>query len=245
MPPETAAALAALMFAAAVLYSMVGHAGASGYLAVMALFGLAPAVMRPTALTLNLCVAVVATATFARAGCFRWPLFWPFALASVPCAFLGGMLKLPAGSYRAVLGLVLLFSALRLLVPDPRVAEPPRPLPVWLGFGLGALLGLLSGLTGVGGGIFLSPLLLFARFATARETAGVSAPFILVNSAAGLLGGRDGLVHLPPAWPVWAAAGIAGGLIGARTGARKLGTPAIRRVLAAVLGVAAAKMLLG
>jgi hypothetical protein len=245
MPPETAAALAALMLAAAVLYSMVGHAGASGYLAVMALFGLAPAVMRPTALTLNLCVAAVATATFARAGCFRWPLFWPFALASVPCAYLGGMLHLPAAAYRGALGVVLLFSAVRLLLPDPRADGPARPLPVWLGLLLGAVLGLLSGLTGVGGGIFLSPLLLFARLASPRETAGVSAPFILVNSAAGLLGGRAGLVHLPPAWPWWALAVLVGGVVGARIGARRLGAPAIRRVLAVVLAVAAGKMLLG
>ena len=178
--------LGVLIFIAALLYSSVGHGGASGYLAAMALFDLAPDVMKPTALVLNLFVTCVGTVRYARAGCFSWNIFWPFAVLSIPFAFLGGMWRLPAGTYKIILGLVLLFAAWRLAIKQSAHAPATQKaivLPAALA--LGAAIGLLSGLTGVGGGIFLSPLLLLLGWAEVRKTAGVSAAFILVNSAAG------------------------------------------------------------
>src|SRR5437667_4956586 len=146
-----------LMFAAALLYSTVGHVGASGYLAAMALFNIAPEVMKPTALVLNLFVAGVGTIRYARAGYFSWDIFWPFAVVSIPCAFVGGTWKLPVHTHRIILGLVLLFAAWRLAIQQSAHAPPPQnPVIFPLALTFGAVIGLLSGLTGVGGGIFLS-----------------------------------------------------------------------------------------
>ena len=181
--------LTALIFVAALLYSSVGHGGASGYLAAMALFGLAPASMKPTALILNLFVAGLGTFRYARAGYFSWNVFWPFAIFSVPCALFGGTYQLHDRTYRIILGVVLLFAACRLAVTQSAPTQiDQRPIPLTWALVLGAPIGLLSGLVGVGGGIFLSPLLLLLGWADVRKTAGVSAAFILVNSAAGLLG---------------------------------------------------------
>ena len=180
--------LATCIFIAAILYSSVGHGGASGYLAAMALFGIDPAVMKPTALVLNIIVAAIATIKFERAGCFDKSLFWPFALGSIPCAFLGGSIVLPTQLYKPILGLVLLYAAAKLgFNRSGSKTLQPKVLPLWLSIGLGMAIGLLSGLTGVGGGIFLSPLLLLMGWATMKQAAGVSAAFILVNSIAGLL----------------------------------------------------------
>lgn len=237
--------LTGIIFAAAVLYASVGHAGASGYLAAMALFGLPPAQMRPAALVLNILVAVVGTVRYGRAGCFSWRLFLPLAAASVPCAYVGGRLSLPGTVYRPVVGLVLLIAALRLAVHTPvgeRAVTARPPLPGLLAAGGG--IGLLSGLTGTGGGIFLSPLLLFLRWAGPRETAGVAVAFILVNSLAGLAGVLGHAPDLPDGLAVWAVAVVLGGLLGAELGSRWLGHGALRRLLAAVLVVAGLKMIL-
>src|SRR5436190_5049611 len=163
-----------LIFLAAVTYSSVGHAGASGYLAAMALAGVAPPVMKPAALTLNLLVASIATFRFYRAGHFSWQTFWPFALGSIPLAFVGGATHLPARPFKIAVGLVLLIAAMRLgLTLRPRADEPRLPSkPVAVG--CGAVLGFFAGLTGTGGGIFLSPLLLLMNWASVRRTAGVS-----------------------------------------------------------------------
>ena len=171
--------LAAFVFLAAALYSSVGHAGASGYLAAMAIVGLAPETMRPTALALNILVATIATARYARAGQFDWRTLWPFALASVPAAFLGGVLHLPTTLYRPLVGVILLLAALELVRSArrsaAREADAPRSdVPVVPALLIGAGIGLLSGLTGTGGGIFLSPVLLFLGWAQTRKTSGVS-----------------------------------------------------------------------
>jgi uncharacterized membrane protein YfcA len=244
MNPQDLLVLAALVFAAALLYSMVGHAGASGYLAAMALCGVSAAVMKPTALVLNLIVATVASIQFARARCFAWDRFWPFAIGSVPLAFVGGGLVLPGAVYRRLVGLVLLFAAWRLF-RHARLSAASAPVPVWLwaALPLGGAIGLLSGLTGVGGGIFLSPLLLLTRWADARTTAGVSAVFILVNSAAGLLGHAASVRLLPAGLPALAGAALAGGLLGSTLGSRRLPNVTLRRLLALVLVVAAVKMI--
>ena len=237
--------LTLLIFTAALLYASVGHGGASGYLAAMALFNLAPDVMKPTALVLNLFVAGVGTIRFAQAGCFSWPIFWPFAVLSVPFAFLGGRWVLPAAAYRIILGLVLLFAAWRLATRQSAHAPAARkPIILPTALALGAAIGLLSGLTGVGGGIFLSPVLLLLGWAEVRQTAGVSAAFILVNSAAGLLGHWESVNSLPGQILWWAPAALVGGMLGAELGSRRLTPLTMRRMLAAVLVVAGMKMLL-
>lgn len=234
-----------LIFVAALLYSSVGHAGASGYLAAMALFNLAPDVMKPTALVLNLVVATVGTIRFARAGCFAWNIFWPFAVLSIPLAFVGGKMQLPATSYKIILGIVLLFAAWRLAMqPSGSKAAAKKPVSLPLALVSGAAIGLLSGLTGVGGGIFLSPLLLFLGWADVRKTAGVSVAFILVNSAAGLIGHVASVKNIPIEIRWWAPVALVGGLIGAELGSRRLAPMTMRRLLALVLVVAGGKMLL-
>src|SRR5438132_680386 len=171
----------------AFLYSSVGHAGASGYIATMTLFGLATTLIRPTALVLNILVAVIGSFQFWKAGHFSWKLFWPFALLSVPAAYFGGYLQPSASILRMLIGAVLLFSAARLIFRrrDPEQTNPPSK-PVAIGVGAG--LGFLSGLTGTGGGIFLTPLLLFCKWAPIKRAAAISALFILVNSIGGLVG---------------------------------------------------------
>ncbi len=237
--------IAGLFLLAALLYSSVGHAGASGYLAVMGLMGVAAGVMKPTALVLNIIVASVAAVQFYRAGCFSWRLFWPFAVTSIPAAFVGGAITLPAAYYKPVVGAILLVAAVRMVWTAARSdTQPAHPPPLWVALLTGAALGLLSGLTGTGGGIFLSPLLLIAGWAKTRETSGVSAVFILVNSIAGLLGAVASLRSLPPAIPLWGAAALAGGLTGSYFGSKRIPSPWLRRLLAAVLVVAGLKLLL-
>jgi len=238
--------LGALFFAAALLYSSVGHGGGSGYLAAMALLDLPPAMMRPTALVMNVGVAAVALYKFARAGGFNWRLFLPFALTSVPMAFVGGRIELPVAWFGVLVGAVLIFSAVRLFAETLQAgAEEQRlrgPPPVAVALLVGAAIGLLAGLTGVGGGIFLSPLVVMLGWGCVRNSAAPTAAFILVNSAAGLVGLLTRQPALPEALPYWVAAVLAGGLIGASVGARRLGNAGLRRALAGVLLVAGAKM---
>jgi len=245
MSNQLVAIVTVLIFSVAILYSAVGHGGASGYLAVMGLLGVAPAVMKPTALVLNILVAVVTSTKFYRAGHFSFRLFWPFALASVPFAFLGGALTLPGQWYKVAVGVVLLYSAVQMFFSSRAIAERASaqpPLPVALG--IGAVIGLVSGLIGVGGGIFLSPILLLAGWAGVRETAAVSALFILVNSIAALLGHVTAVAGLPSVLPVFAGVAVAGGWIGASYGSRRLPPTALRQALALVLVIAGFKLML-
>jgi len=231
--------LAALFLLVGFLYSSVGHAGASGYLAVMGLWGMSAAVMKPTSLALNIVVAVIGTIQFVSAGHFRWRLFWPFAVMSIPLAFVGGMIKLPPEIYKPLIGAILLFSAWRLWVGSLEKEEPKTELPpIPIALGAGGALGLASGLTGTGGGIFLSPLLLLCKWAGPKETAAASVAFILVNSISGLAGAVKNGATLPEGIWVWCAAAAAGGLVGSYLGARRFGGKTLRRLLAVVLVVA-------
>lgn len=226
----------------AFLYSSVGHGGASGYLALMAIFSVSHLTMRPAALLLNILVASIASWHFIRAGYFSTRIFIPFALASVPAAFIGGTIVLGEELYKPLVGVVLLYAAYKLFRSSGSV-EGSRNVnlsffPMFL---IGGAIGLVSGLTGVGGGIFLSPLLLLAGLSDTKTASGVTALFVLVNSAAGLTGTLFSLQHLDPTIGAWLLAAGLGGLLGARFG-RRVSPFIIRRLLSLVLIIAGLKM---
>ena len=231
------------IFIVAVLYSSVGHGGASGYLAVMALFAVPQATTRPSALLLNVFVAAVGSIQFYRAGFFSWRTFSPFAITSIPFAYIGGTIILPTTAYKIILGAVLIIAAIRLSWNWKSDAEPRQP-NIWLAMLIGAVIGLLSGLVGVGGGIFLTPILLLMNWSETKTAAGVSAMFILVNSISGLAGNYTQLIALPSNVWFWIGAALAGGLIGSTLGAKRFDSLTLRRVLAVVLLFAGVKMVL-
>jgi uncharacterized membrane protein YfcA len=237
--------LAAAFFAVAALYGSVGHAGASGYLAVMALVGVAPERMKPTALVLNILVATLATLNFRRAGVFYPRAVFPFAVGSVPMAFLGGSLPATHAAFKPALAFVLAAAAARLFLPAgiSRKEGPEEPRVGWgTGIALGAGIGLLAGLTGTGGGIFLSPLLVFAGWATVRQSAGVSALFILVNSISGLAANASKLPAASVDLALLAGAAGVGGFVGSRLGASRIPSRPLGIVLGVVLVIAAGKL---
>jgi len=243
MEIEVLAALTCAIFVIALLYSSVGHAGASGYIAVMSLFALAPTDIRPIALALNILVASITSWQFWRAGHFSWGVFWPFALLSVPLAFLGGYLNLPTHVFKVLVGCVLLVSAAQFLLRPPPEGDPKLPgKPVAISIGAG--LGLLSGLTGTGGGIFLTPLLILMRWARTTTASAVSALFILLNSTSGLLGNVSATKVFPSFAVALVGAAAIGGTIGSRMGSRHLAPLAIKRLLAVVLIIAGLKLVL-
>ncbi len=235
-----------LIFFVAALYSSVGHGGASGYLAVLSLFSFSPNVMSTTALVLNVLVAGVGMLLFWKAGHLSLRKAWPFVVLSIPAAFLGGLVAIPDTSYFSLLALVLFFAAYRLMRPVTSQDEQSdlRPVRISSAVGFGGGVGFISGVVGVGGGIFLSPLLIFLRWATTKQTAAISAFFIVVNSLAGL-GGRllrgslEGGAMLP-----FILAAFVGGLVGSYYGSRKFTGVILRRLLAVVLLIAALKLLL-
>lgn len=243
MPIEHVLIISGCIVAVAFLYSSVGHAGASGYIAVLTLFNLAPATIKPTALVLNICVSILAGIQFHRAGHFSWRLFWPFAALSIPMAYVGGYANLPTRVFQVMVGIILLFSAIRFLFPD-RIESGGTPPAKGVALPIGAALGLVAGLTGTGGGIFLTPLLLLKRWASTKAAAGVSAVFILANSLSGLLGNLGKTRHLPAPTMAFVAAAILGGLAGSYLGSRKFDHVTIKRLLAVVLLIAGAKLIL-
>lgn len=236
--------LAVCILVVAILYSSVGHGGASGYLAVLALFSVAPVDIKPTALVLNILVAAVATFHFARAGHFSWRMFWPFAVTSIPFSFVGGTLILPTPVYQPLLGIVLLASAYCLFSRKECEKTNPDPLSPTVALVTGAFLGFLSGLLGVGGGIFLSPLLLLLKRASVKEVSAIAAFFILVNSISGLLGHISTLQAIPAFVPMLAATAVCGGITGSFLGSRRLPDVDIVKILSVVLMIAGFKLLL-
>src|SRR5437867_3111030 len=218
--------LCAGVLVVAFLYSSVGHAGASGYIAVMTLAGISATIIKPTALVLNIVVASIGTLQFWRAGHFRWSLFWPFALLSVPAAYYGGSLKVPTQVLKTAIGVVLLASAIRLLIQF-RPATEIRPVKHSVALATGGVLGFLAGLTGTGGGIFLTPLMILLRWAPTKQVAAVSVVYILVNSISGLLGNLRSGLELP-SFTVWLiAAVVVGGSLGWYRGSRRVSVPVI------------------
>jgi uncharacterized membrane protein YfcA len=223
----------------AFLYASVGHGGASGYLAVMAIFAIAPPVMKQTALVLNLGVSLLAFYQFYQKGHFRFKLFWPFALSSVPMSYVGAQFVLSDANYKRILGLCLFIAIIRMLVNFKSGEQ--RQLSLFLALIFGAFIGLLSGMIGIGGGIILSPVLLLMRWASLKEAAAVSALFIFVNSVAGLLGIKH-WIQVDQSIIFWISSALVGGIFGARWGAQFASNKAIRYVLALVLLIASVKL---
>lgn len=234
--------LIGLIALVAFAYALVGHGGASGYIALLTLAGLSAAVVRPSALALNVCVSAIAFVQYARAGHFRWTLFWPFAVLAVPAAWLGAQVELDPLVYKRLLALCLVVAVLRLLGAFGQGAGEGRPLPLGAAVMIGAALGFISGVIGIGGGILLSPLLLLFRWADARTTAATSALFILVNSLAGLLGVARTGAFFDPRMVGWVAVAVAGGMLGSWLGARRVPEPRLRQALGVVLFFAAVKL---
>jgi uncharacterized protein len=240
--------LAILFFGAAVLYSSVGHAGASAYLAAMGLLGVAPDVARPTALALNIVVASFVTVRFWRRGYISWRALVPFLIGSVPLAFFGGSLPISGALYKQLVGVVLIVAAVQLARTARRAAQvdtghaEPR-VPALPAVAIGAGIGLLSGLTGTGGGIFLSPVLLIAGWAETRAASGMAAAFILANSIAGLGGNLARLASLPAALPLWVVVVVVGAVIGSELGSRRARTVQLRGALSVVLVLAGLKLI--
>lgn len=232
-----------LLFAVAFLYASVGHGGASGYLALMSLFAMEPSFMKPTALLLNLFVSLTAFIQYYRGGFFKWKLFWPFALVSIPLSYVGGSLHLDATVYKRLLGLFLLIPALRFLFVQDAKDEALKPSGIGLSLLIGALLGFLSGLLGIGGGVLLSPILLMLCWSNQKQTAAVSALFIFVNSLAGLAGQLSKGIAFSPEMIVFVVMAFAGGLLGAWLAALKLKQQWLKYLLSIVLLVAAIKLL--
>jgi uncharacterized membrane protein YfcA len=241
MTPEHLPLITLCVLIVAFLYSCVGYAGATGYIAVMSVFSMAPAAIKPTALVLNILVACLGTYQFCRAGHFSWRLFWPFALLSVPFAFIGGYLNLPTHVFKMVVGIVLLFSAARFLIRPSVVREPHEPSRS-VALGVGGGLGMLSGLTGVGGGIFLTPLVIFMHWARTKTASAVSALFILVNSISGLLGNVSATKTFPGFMLPFVVAAVLGGAVGSYLGSRRFPVITIKRLLAVVLTIVGFKL---
>ncbi|PLX87887.1 MAG: hypothetical protein C0618_05625 [Desulfuromonas sp.] len=244
MTPELVPFLAVCIFIVAMMYASVGHGGASGYLAIMALFSLAPVALKPTALVLNIVVAGVGTYLYCSAGQFSWRVFWPFVITSIPASFIGGYFSLPPELYRPALGVVLLFAAWRLFVRKNHVSYVAKAPKFSVAMLVGAVLGFASGLIGVGGGIFLSPLMILLGWARVREVSGIAALFILVNSISGLMGHLSSLQYVPDYAPLLAVIALLGGSIGALCGSRHLPVATILRAMSFMLVMAGGKMFL-
>jgi len=241
--------LAALFFAVATLYSSVGHAGASGYIASMALLGFAPEQVRPTALALNLLVGGIGLFRWWRGGHVRWRNVLPFVLASAPAAFLSAQVTLPKESYSLLLGIVLLVAAVGVFRHASRAeaedeAARGRNVPWLAGLLVGAAIGTLSGLTGTGGAIFLTPLLLFAHWMPTREASGTSVAFVWINSLTALAGLLQSEQTLPAMLPLWLGAVAVGALIGTQLGLKWLPVRNLRYALGVVLLIAVGKLMI-
>lgn len=233
--------LGVLFFCTAVLYAAVGFGGGSGYLAVMGLLSVSPEIMRPSSLALNVLVAGIGTWKHIQAGNFPGRLFWPVAVFSIPFAYLGGKLSLPAEVYRPVVGLFLVYAAVRIWQGAGQ-EERSAVLPTWLAIGVGALIGFVSGLLGIGGGIFLAPVLLMTGWAKTRQAMSLTAAFVLVNSVAGLVGNLSVVESLPEELPWWLLAAGIGGWFGAELSSRRLASRRLLQLLGVVLVLAALRM---
>ena len=244
MDTTTVVALCLLFALGAALYSSVGHGGASAYIAAMALYSIAPETMKPTALALNLLVAGFGMLRYWHRGLTNWKLVLAFAMTATPAAFVGGGVHLPKIYYDPLVGILLWAAAVRLIAQPTKLADrATHPPSLWISLPAGAILGLLAGLTGTGGGIFLSPLIILNAWEEPRRTSGVVAAFIFLNSVAGLAGDVASVGHLPRELPLFLVSVGAGALLGTWLGVERLPRTWLLRTLGAVLTVAGAKLL--
>lgn len=226
----------------AFLYASVGHGGASGYLALMAIFSFAPETMKPTALLLNLFVAGIAFYHYYQAGYFNKKLFLSFAVASIPLAFIGGMIEVDASIYKKVLAVLLIFAILKMLNVFGKETEHVKNVKLWQGLLIGGVIGFFSGLIGIGGGIILTPVILLLHWGKMKEAAAVSALFIWVNSAAGLIGQMSSGVEISSQSFILVAIALIGGFFGSYYGSKKFNNALLRYMLAFVLVIASIKL---
>lgn len=226
----------------AFLYASVGHGGASGYLALMALFSIAPETMKPTALLLNLFVAGIAFYHYYKAGYFKMKLFLAFAITSIPAAFIGGLVELEADIYKKILAVLLIFAILKMLPIFNREPEETKDVKLFTGLIVGAVIGFFSGLIGIGGGIILTPLILLLHWGNMKEAAAVSALFIWVNSASGLTGQLISGTELSSQSFMMVLVAIIGGFLGSYYGSKKFNNQLLRYLLALVLSIASFKL---
>ena len=236
--------VAGCLFLGAILYTSVGHAGASAYIAVMTLFDLPPVVIKPTALTLNIFVSSFTSLRYIKSNFFNKTLFLFLSVGSVPAAFIGGRINLPSDVYKPVIGVLLLLSGVRFLVQAMQSDKAHRQVNKPLAVFIGACVGLLSGITGTGGGIFLSPLIIWLGWVSVKQASGTVAAFIFVNSTAGLLGNFQSTSSLPSELPVFIIAVLLGAFIGTRFGIKRFSSVGVKRALGVVLLIAGAKFLL-
>ena len=232
-----------LLFVVAFLYASVGHGGGSGYLALMAIFSFPPEVMKPTALLLNLFVSAVSFIQFYRGGHFKWKLFLPFAIASVPLAYYGGLMSVDGNMYKRILGLILIIPIVRFLFFPNIPVEAIKKSNISLSLLIGGIIGFLSGLIGIGGGIILSPVLLLLKWTDQKQTAAISAAFIFVNSLSGLIGQRTKGIHFSTDMYAYVAIAFVAGICGAYFGSLKFKQTVLKNTLAAVLMLAAYKLI--
>ncbi len=230
------------LFIVAFFYSSIGHGGASGYLAIMALFGVTTVYMKSSALTLNLFVSGISFYQFLRAGYFRWRIILPFIITSIPLAFIGAKIHVDASIYQFILGIFLSVAALKIIFHNVKEPRQDKTVPFIIGLLTGALLGFFSGMIGIGGGIILSPILIMTGWANIKEAAAVSALFILLNSASGLLGVYYSDAQLTPDIIIWVILAFSGGTLGAYLGSRKFTRGYLKYVLSGIMILASLKL---
>lgn len=235
--------IALCLMVVAFLYASVGHGGASGYIAVLSLFSVSVSVYKPIVLILNIVIAGLAFIQFFRAGYFRWSLCWPFLVTSIPFAFLGSGVSIKSDMYNLLLGLALIFPIIRLLGLTPKEKSETRPMPWWAAMLTGAVIGFLAGLLNIGGGIFLSPVLILMAWSNAKQAAAVSSLFIVCNSVSGLVGATNLVFTFDTRFYLWLGAAMTGGIIGSYLGSHNFKQVTVQYLLAGVLTIACVKLI--
>ncbi len=233
-----------LLFVIAFMYASVGHGGASGYLALMAIFAISPAVMKPTALLLNLFVSLTSFIQYYRAKYFNLKIFLPLALASIPASYIGGLMVIDGNMYKKILGILLLLPIIRFAFFSKMDNQETKPSNTAISLLIGGSIGLLSGMIGIGGGILLSPILLLLQWTNQKQTAAISAFFIFVNSVAGLAGQLSKGIHFTSDMYLYVIIAFSGGIFGAYYGAQRFNQSVLRNILATGLLIAAIKLML-
>ncbi|MEI6678891.1 MAG: sulfite exporter TauE/SafE family protein [Mariniphaga sp.] len=230
------------LFMIAFLYSSVGHGGGTGYLALLALFGIAPIFMKPTALTLNVFVSAIAFFSYYKAGFFKWKLIYPFLITSIPLSYLGALVQINSATYKFILGVFLLIATARIVFIPNAVTETPQKTPLLPALAIGSVLGFFSGMIGIGGGIILSPILILMHWANVKESAAASAIFIFLNSLAGIFALIQSGFVADPLLSIWIITGVAGAIAGSYLGSFKIKSGKLKYLLASVLLLASIKL---